>query len=343
MRPAILQKDSLNRVAFNPTSDAAHLETFYLHVTDPKHSRSLSLRFSLCAKGDGTPAAQGRFGEVQAVVVEEGKAPRIATERWPLGRVQIDPERAGVGMGESVVGENFSQGVVRGENFSITWDFNMSDEVKGYAGLPASPLCGGRGATPKLATAHPGSRVSRGRLEIWHGLNRHVPVTRIDLSGWLGMQGHRWTDRASQHYAWVHTAHFKDAPLHCAFEAFAGQIRLNRFMQPHALLGRLVLGTEVFRFDSWRNLFGEAGSFSPTDWSFAMAGPQGSLQAKVKASPLVTAAFNPGCGGMCFTNPLSTLKIELQPTHGAKRTLVSDRATYEVSQAAPRGAVQSAA
>jgi hypothetical protein len=347
MRPAILQTDSLNRVAFDPDAGAAHLETFFLHLSDPKHPRSVTLRLTLCSQGPKVPAQNGRFGEVEVIYTEAGKAPRLAKERWPVNRVQIDPERAGVGIGESNVQENASAGLVRADSSVISWDFKMAGAAPGYQSLPSQWLHRGARVTPKLCTPNPGSRIVRGRMEIWGGHSRHVPVTHIDLTGWDVMQGHRFGPDLRPHHAWVHCSAFTGAPADTYFEAYSGAIALGRLLRPQALLGRLVVGGKVFHFDTWRNLFGTAARCSPSDWQFSLQGPQGRVLAKVHAAPHQTAAtVGLGTGGaQChtFTNGLANLTVELQPTGEAPQTLQSSRAAYEVSLPAPRGALGAAA
>ena len=98
MKPPILQTDWLNRVAFKPDSSADQLETFFVHAVDPKHKNALSVWLNLSAHG------KERHGEVRCIV-SVGNEHRVASERWPIQRVQIDPERAGVGIGESAIQE----------------------------------------------------------------------------------------------------------------------------------------------------------------------------------------------------------------------------------------------
>lgn len=336
MKPPVLQTDWMNRVAFQPDRLAPHSETFFLHATDPNHPRALWVRMHLFCDG------KERHGETQAVWFGEDGI-KVARERWPIQRVQIDPERAGVGIGECNIQDKVSVGLVHGPDFAIGWDLGMVDECPGYKPLPADWLYKGRSSYPKFCTPHPSTRVN-GKLEIWKGLARRAGVERIELSKWRGMQGHVWGPYPAERTAWVHCNTFSEAPRNAFFEAFSGSMTVGKLLNPQALLGRLWVDDQLYRFDHWKNLWGTPGRFSPTGWAFELEGPQGKAKVTLSADPKRTAALTvaapSGKPGHAFANRLGQLTLELAPLKGTPRTLHSDRAAYEVTQPEPRGAAQ---
>jgi hypothetical protein len=342
MIPPILQTDWMNRVAFDPESGSPQVESFYLKANDPKHPRAIWIRLSLYGAG------KDRYGETQAIYFDGAAGKNlVASERWPVGRVQIDPERAGVGIGESNIQEAASAGLVRGNDFALSWDLELEDDSPGYYPFPAEWLYRSRRVSSKIVTPHPSATVHLGALEVWHGLQRHVDHTRIDLAGWRAMQGHTWGSRLPERYAWAHCNTFKEAPAGSYFELYAGEVKLAGLLSPQALVGRLVLDREVYRFDTWRNLFGAPGRYSPTDWAFELQGPDGTLKGKVTATVQNTVALkdsSPGAASRhCFNSKLARLSLELTPLDGPKRLLTSEHASYETGQPEPRGALNTTA
>ena len=339
MKPPVLQTDWMNRVAFRPDRLAPQSETFFLHAADPKRPRALWVRLNLFCDG------KERYGDTQAVWFGEDGV-KIARERWPIQRVQIDPERAGVGMGESNIQDKTSTGLVRGPDFALSWDLSMRDECPGYRPLPAAWLYRSRMSSPAFCTPHPSARIS-GSMELWHGLARRAGVERIDLSAWRGMQGHRWGPQLPERAASVHCNSFTEAPKNVFFEAFSGSVKVGQLFNPQALMGRLWVDGQLYRFDTWKNLWGSASRFSPTGWAFELEGPQGKAKVTVTADPKRTAALTvptaAGKVGHTFANRLAQLTVELTPLRGTPRTLHSDRAAFEVVQPEPRGALQTAA
>jgi hypothetical protein len=329
MRPAILQTDTLNQVVWAAPGRQPHFETFQLYLAHPQEAWAIALIFRLCA------TAQQSYGEVEAILIQPDRPPRRACQRWPLGRVQSDPERAGIGIAESSLQHNASQGLVRGDDFAISWDLNLADRSLGYAGLPAGWSPGG--ISPKLFTPHPCSHVLRGKIELWEGLSRHTPMHKIDLKGWHGMQGHWVQAPATQPYAWVHASQFEgptSEPM--SFEAFAGPLRLGPLVEPMALLGRLVVGGQTYRFDGWRNLFAGRPTFDAGSWSFSMQHRGAKLRGSVKiAGPAAVVAPRLDCtqpaGAPACSQQIAMLaRLELifEPPKGLPQTLISQRATY---------------
>jgi hypothetical protein len=336
MRPAILQTDTLNQVAWQGSSRAPHFETFQLYLAHPTEPLAVALLFRLSA------ALPRGFGEVEAILLEPGKPPRRASQRWPLGRMQSDPERAGIGIAENSLQHNASTGLVRGDDFAISWDVHLADEALGYAGMPAL----WPGVTPKLYTPHPSSRVLRGKIEVWEGLSRHVPMRRLDVVGWHGMQGHWVSPAGTTPYAWVHSSQFDGHdgdPV--SFEAFAGSAQLGP-LRPSAMVGRLLLGGQTYRFDGWRNLWASAPEATSTGWSFAMQGKQAKLRGSVRLlnQPPVLSTFTniDGQSAHQQLSMLAGLELIVEPRHGLPQTLISQRATYVLQTAAAPAAAPAA-
>lgn len=336
MKPPILQTNWHNRVAFRPTGAASCAETFTLTAVDPRHPRALWLHFSLFAHH------KQRYGEVQAILFDAATGEhRTASERFPVERITIDPERAGVGIGENNIQESASVGRVQSHSFALSWDLKFQDQAAAYLPLPLEWMYRSNLVQPKVCAPHPAAIITGGKVELWHGVGRHVGVSRFDLTGWHVSQTHNWSRERVEHSASALCNQFTEAPTGAHFEAFAAPMCIARVYRPFVVLARLTVGTEVYRFDTWQQLRGGVRRLSPTDWSFDLESADGTLKAVLTAVPKNTVAAtvpNTATGqSHSFSTPFAQLRLELTPAKGRKRTLTSERAIFSLIQPEPRG------
>ena len=335
MKPPILQTNWHNRVAFRPSGTASCVETFTITVTDPRHPRALWLHFNLFAHH------KERYGEVQAIFFDAatGEHHTTVAERFPADRIHIDPERAGVGIGENNIQESASVGRVQNHQCSLSWDFKFQNQAPAYLPLPQEWMYHSNLVQPKLCIPHPRG-LATGKVELWRGSGRHVPVTRFDISGWRVSQVHSWSKERVEQTAYITCSSFTDAP-EAYFQAFAAPMSIAKVFNPFAILARLVIGNEVYRFDTWRQLKNTPRRLSPTDWTFDLEGADGTLKGVFSATPKNTMAStlahtNAGASHR-FSTPFGQLRLELTSAQGRKRTLTSDTAAFSLIAPEPRG------
>jgi hypothetical protein len=331
--PAILQNNWLRRVMLDLERPTPHIESFFIKANDPKHDRSLWLRLSLFSDGKETQ------GEALAVLFdkERGK-PIAARERWPVSRILADPERPGVGIGPCAIEEGHAYGVVQGETHALSWELGLDDEAPEYRHLPSERLYRSDLVSNKLVSPHP-SATLRGRLELWEGRHRHAECVRIDLNGWRAMQGHHWGKRNAESWAWSHCNLFNEAPTGAFFEGLSARTRLAGILQPHVSLGRLVIGEQVYRFDTWSSLGSRNRSeVSPLAWKFALSGPDGTLDGEVRAhGDDAVSITRPASAGPApsVVSSRAELTLTLTPKHGPSRSLHSSKASLEMTPSGP--------
>ncbi len=325
MKPPQLLPDWTNRVMFDPERTKRHVESFFIKANDPKARRAVWLKLTVFA------GPQDSFGEVWGIWFDATCGHLAAKERFPITRVLVDPERPGIGIGESAIEERSSYGLVRGENMRLVWQLALHDELGAYRPFPAPWLYRSRLLSSKTTTPHPSARLE-GHLELWRGADREV----IDLSSWRGMQGHNWGKRHAERYAWSHCNQFEGVQGPTFFEAFAAQVRVAGMLTPPLSLGRLVLDGQTYRFDTFKSLRPVVAEFQPGFWRFVLRGPSGELAGRVESDPEHTLGLhyaNPdGPVSYCLNSKLARLSLELRSRRGQTRKLVSERAALEVTQ-----------
>ncbi len=337
-----MQNNWLRRVMLDLERPEPHVESFFIKANDPKHDRAVWLRLTLFSDGKET------YGEAWAIYTDPARgAPLVIKERWPVSRILADPERPGVGVGPCAIEEGRSYGLVHGQTHSLAWDLALDDEQPEYRHLPSERLYKSQLLSNKLVSPHP-SAALRGRIEIWEAKQRRSDCERVDLGGWRGMQGHNWGKGYPDGYLWAHCNLFTEAQTGAYFEAIAARPKIAGILQPSLCLGRLVVGEQVYRFDTWASLGGRHKSEqSGLGWKFALSGPDGTLDGEVRADPKRAVALTyPSPGGAplyCVNSKVADLTLTLTPKHGASRSLHSRHAALEIaSRKAPADVALSA-
>ena len=339
MQPPILQTDWRNQVAFEPERHVPHVESFFWHATCPKSHRALWVRLSLFVTAAQKYAeAHVQYVDAAHEVLWQGH------ERVDLTRMRMDPERAGVGIDTCSIETGASSGSLRGDNSSLAWRVHWTDEHAGYGLLPWHWLYASGRTTPKLTTPHP-SILFGGYLELWRGEGRHVPVERLDLTGWRGMQGHSWGPALPQRCAWMHCNTFADAPAGTYFEAFAGATKLAGLARP-LHVGRLGSHAGSTPLQRWRSLWQAPSRFGPGEWTFALEGRDATVRGRIHSGGTLGPTrlqHSPEGVRHTFLAMLAQLTLEVQPRVGALQRLHSDRAVLWIMQSEPAGSLAAAA
>jgi hypothetical protein len=338
MIPPTLHHQWQRRVIFDPQSRSPHVESFFIKANDPRHDRAFWLRLTLTAIG------AERYAETWAIFVDRHDKRRlVAKERHDLRRVNFDPERAGLGVGLCAIEDNHSHGVVKGDDFSVSWDFELDSLLPEYLPLPSAGLYKSRWLSSKTCTPNP-SAALHGRLELWEAKKRHAGVEVINLEGWRGMQGHNWGKHHEDDYAWTHCNLFDDVEGPAFFEGMVARPSIAGLFSPQVLLGRLVVGGQTYRFDTWSSVRHGVTQNGSTRWSFAMQGPDGKLKGEVegtKADMLGVSYTQAGAAPIhCLNTKLAQMTLTLEPHDGAKRVLTSGKAAFEVGTRDPNHGVQ---
>lgn len=252
-----------------------------------------------------------------------------------MSDVRIDPARSGVSIAQCEIEDRRATGCVRGDDFVLSWDLVWVDEQKPYLPLPARWLYRSRWISSKSASPHPCGRAT-GWVEMWHKAAHTNPRQRLRVDGWRAMQGHNWGRRHAERYVWSHSNAFEPPRPASFFEAFAAQVRIGGTLTPPVILGRLVLGSDAYRFDTWKNFVTGHSEHGPTRWRFDVHGPDGQLSGTVQGEAAQTVGLvyaNPhGPPAHCLNSKLAHLHLELRPRRGRPMTLESHAAALEVAQ-----------
>lgn len=350
MKPPVLQSHWYNRASFDPQGTADQVEAFHLRAIDPKTGKSLWVQLSLA--GD----AKQRSGTVRAVYTDPtvGKTWKAAN-RFGADRIELDPERPGAGIGESIIEDGASVGIVRGNGFMLTWNVKIERGADAYLPLPSERLYRGTLLSTKFVSSMPLAKVS-GTIEVWtsfHNQNEHsrdASENLTKLEGWSGVTGHTWGASYPERYAWAQCAQFDQAP-DAHLELYAAEMKLGGLIGrlPNLVLGalpatagRFVVGHEVYRFDSFTSMRRAQSAYGPQRWVFTLEGPDGVLEGKITARDDVAYGMvmdAPNGSSHAAISPAADVTLTLRPRSGAPRTFTSTHGVLEVGQAGDKSGV----
>ncbi|MBC7794730.1 MAG: hypothetical protein H7Z43_13585 [Clostridia bacterium] len=343
MKPPVLQAHWYNRASFDPQGHTDQIEAFHLRAVDPHTGKSLWVQLSL--SGDKNK----RSGSVRAIFADPtvGKNWK-GVNRFDADRIALDPERPGAGIGESAIEDGASNGIVRGDGFMLTWNLKVERLADTYLPLPSQRLYRGSLFSTKFVSSTPLASVT-GTVEVWtsfHHQSQHTRdssenLTRVE--GWTGVVGHTWGSAYPERFAWAHCSQFDQAP-EAFFELYSAEVKLGGIIGPiPTTFGRLVVGDEVFRFDTFRTQRTAKSSYGPQRWVFSLDGADGSLEGRIEASDdvsygMIVDAPN-GTASNNAISPMADVTLALRPRVGVVRKFTSTRGVLEVGQTGDRGGV----
>lgn len=350
MKPPVLQSHWYNRASFDPQGHTDQVEAFHLRAVDPQTGKSLWVQLSLA--GDKVK----RSGSVRAVFTDptSGKTWK-GVNHFDADRISLDPERPGAGIGESIIEDGATNGILRGNGFMLTWNLKVQRAAEAYLPLPSQRLYQGSLLSTKFVSSMPLAKVT-GSIEVWtsfHHQNEHTRdasenVTTVD--NWSGVVGHTWGSSYPERYAWAHCAQFDQAP-NAFLELYAAEMKVGGILFPiptilgalPTTMGRFVVGHEVFRFDTFKSVRSAKSSYGPQRWIFTLEGPDGTLEGRITARDDVAygMALDTPNGGTNHValSPMADVTLTLRPRSGSPRHYTSTRGVLEVGQTGDRSGV----
>lgn len=351
MKPPVLQSHWYNRASFDPQGSTDQVEAYHLRAVDPNTGKSLWVHLSL--SGD----KKKRGGTVRAIFADPASGQTWkAVNRFGADRILLDPERPGAGIGESVIEDGASNGIVRGDGFSLTWNLKVQRSAEAYLPVPMQGLMRSSLLTTKFVSSTPLARVS-GTIELWTAFNHELAHTRdasenvIKVENWSGVVGHTWGASYPDRFAWAHCSQFDQEPT-ASLELMSAEMKLGGFLGklPNTILGalpttagRFVVGDETFRFDTLKTMATAKSSYGPQRWVFTLDGPDGQLEGKISARDDIAYGMvmdSPNDGSTyAAISPMADVTLTLRPRVGTPRHFTSTRGVLEVGQYGDRGGV----
>jgi len=219
-----------NRPRFTPAKD--HVESWFLRANDPDAARALWLKATLLGRRDGSGFAQAwacvfdgdqTLGLCETVELDEAEFDTTSD-----GDVNL--RASGLRMTLGAAGGR-SSGQLTGRSVSaqvVSWDLSFSP-AQGPMAEPLTvlpgPLRNAGFVRNKLFTPYPVARFA-GSLT-WAGAT-------LDLTDWIGMQGHNWGSAHSPEYVWGQSL-FRDpstGDITAVVEATSGRLVLGPVTTP---------------------------------------------------------------------------------------------------------------
>lgn len=311
--------DWLGRSAIGGHEARVVNERFVLRLQDPVHPRALWICLRLGADGQASCHVES--------FSDRARDNRSASEAWPLERTTLDPERAGLGIGECQLNSQSSQGLVRGGDFAVAWRFSFVGGTGSVPLLSRPGLYRPGWLSHKAAILAAGAAVTSGDLEVWHSLGRAADVSRMPLQGWRVSVHHVWGTGPFTRYALLDAPSFVGRDGHLSAVTFDTRLLRLKALQPQQ--GVMRLDDTLLHFAGHKALWGQHAAPSEDAWTVGLTGGDGGLTGIVRLPPAARRAVVVA-GERLWLCPTATLEGTVAPAAGATAPLRAERVMIEV-------------
>ena len=309
------------------TATTGHYESWFIRANHPTEPKALWLKTTILHRHDGSAIAEAwcalfGIGERPTWV---GKATvPVAEARFADSRVQAANCELELGQGTPLTGAS-ATGAVHGQDaLQASWKLRSTPAEGALATqmslFPGRWMIDGPFPKNKLLTPAP-SVLMTGEIRLGE--------TRVNVDGWLGMQGHNWGQAHAFAYAWGHVV-FPDAagrPI-CVAEGFSGRIKVAGRATPHLSALTVRRGDRRWRFDRLIDLWSQSSQIGDMTWRLRMRGRDGEASIAMKAPPesVVCLGYeNPDTSlAYCLNSKLSACVLRVNPIDGDAFELRTD-------------------
>lgn len=319
--------DWLSRVAWDPSATRPFCERYTLIAQDPKHPWALFITLSLTRTAQGTLATS-------TALLEDGVTGEhwLAEESWPMDRARIDPERAGLGLGECFLDDSTSQGLIHSGEFALAWNLQTS-----HGGLPSNLLGNqqlyvGRSLGHKVALTVPSAQVTLGHIEIWHAPGRYSRKTRLDCTGWHVSQSHVFGDGPQGPFVHVHVPPSSVDAHKLSLDLFCARTKVLGLLPTTVFLGALQTpeGEKLARAWRYSGVLPTPAQAS-LPWQFTVGHSGATWRGEILANPkrVIKTHHAPHHGSYALAFG-ATVRASVTTAEGKSYSVISDQAVVEV-------------
>lgn len=199
-----------------------HYEVYFLGLHDPKSKTGFGLRFSLKVPLDGTPLVEiwGFFFNRR-----EPEKNFVIKNSLEWSRDQIRENPFLFEPGPSRISNTQTQGEIKGDFHTLTWDLSWEDQASPLYHLPYPWMYQRPFPRTKILAPHPKIKLS-GKIQ--------ADGQTFQLQEVPGFQSHLWGKEYAESWVWAHCSSFVEEEAY--FEGLSVRIRTGPFVLPPVTL-----------------------------------------------------------------------------------------------------------
>lgn len=301
-----------NHPRFRTRTD--HVESWFFKANDPHRSRALWIKATVLCRKRGSQLAEVWCSVFDA---DRVRAFRASSPLEPSQFVAHDDSSVAISIHDHVWHLHRRGGALRGRFESpsdrLSWDLSFTR----FDGPLGEPLClfptrrmiDATFPRNQLLTPFPVAQVA-GEL-VWN-------QERIDLSTWIGMQGHNWGKAHPPEYAWGQTLFWDTRGVPFALcEGASGRIAIGGIATP--LLSLLVVRRREieYRFDRIIDIWHQHPKLQFPTWQLALRGNRARATLVMRGEPerMVCLGYdNPNAPrAWCHNSKTSSVTLRVEP------------------------------
>lgn len=283
-----------------------HVESYFIKLNDPEGMRALWLKATILQKVGEAPVA-----EAWAVAFSRGEQAVGVKEVEPLSRARFSSRSLDVAVRDLRFEEGRLSGVVRQGDHAITFDLTFDPLEGPLAPLPTA-LYRGPFPSSKLVSPHPHARFD-GHYD--------VDGARVEVRGWLGMQGHNWGKGHAHTYAWGHCDQWEQGE-DVVFEGVTARVEVGPLLAPPLTLLAVSVRGVRYVLNGPRELATSRGEIDGLRWTFRGAGRRVRVEGELSAQVEDVA-------GLLYENPVGA------PTYCLNSKIADGRLTIAIDGRPP--------
>ncbi len=305
-----------NHARLRPAAGRGHVESWFVRANHPTRPLALWLKATIFVPLAGPALAETWFiwfdGEKHQTVARRVSEP---LEHATFAGDEVRTSYARLWLGSPLT----ASGALEQPQTPVRFTLTATPPASPFgARLQLYPDLLLRGPFPKskLVTPSPVLFVS-GSVELG--------AQKVELDGWVGMQGHNWGPEHPFEYAWGQCVFPNDEVL---VEGFTGRVRVAGRTTPQ--LSALVVrrGARTYRFDRLFDAWRQRAAHDGQRWSLSLLGPDGDAELTMSAEgrPMVCLGYdNPDAQrSYCLNSKLAHTTLTVRPADGASFTCVSE-------------------
>jgi hypothetical protein len=324
-RPQLRLAGDLSCARFPSVStEAAHYESFYLKVADPRTPRGAWIRYTVFKRAGELPC-----GSLWCTLWtgDEGALARKAT---------LQPHELSAAPGELIKIGASRLTLMRavGSVDEASWELEFAGAGMMFPYLPREWMYRARVPRTKAVSLEPHATF-HGRVT--------VGGQTLQIDGWPGMVGHNWGSEHAEGWVWLHGADFVEAP-ESWFDATIGRIKLGAVTVPWIANGGLWLDGRMYRVGGPIAVRSTSVNAQPTHCRFTLPGRGIAIDGQVAAPDDSTVAwrYSDPAGGEHYVSNCSVASLALTVRghdREARRLHLRAGAAYEHGAREPPPAV----
>jgi hypothetical protein len=200
-----------------------HVESYFLKLNDPDGRRALWVKATILAHAHSSLRWAAPVAEAWAIAFDRAGRHVAVKDTVPLEAARFGAHGLDVAVRDLRIAPGRLQGSVGDGDRRISFDLRFAMDAPPLVLFPSERLYDAPLSFQKVVSPHPTSL-----FEGTYAVGGGEPIA---VAGWRGMQGHNWSRRHTELYAWSHVNEWQ-GERDFVLEGFTGRPKIGPLLAP---------------------------------------------------------------------------------------------------------------